>query len=1091
MPVVVHRSNRVERLVEALAALVGQPPADPFAAEPIVVPGRGMGRWLSLELARRFDIWANPAFPFPRAFIDQLAAALLGALEVPQPYAPETLTWALAAELQPARLSTARFAAVRGFLRDDVAGSRLAPLAMRLAELFDRYAVFRPEMVLGWERGEGDHWQADLWRAVVARLGPGHPAARGHDLIHALRAGSPPAGALPARVSLFGLATLPPLYLEILAALAAHCELHLFLLSPTPEYWADLAAAREQQRARVADREAALHTAGPPLLGSLGRIGRDFQALIEDHLEGYEDAAVFADPGEGSLLAALQSDCLTLRERGPADAPPLVLRPEDTSITVHACHSPMREVEVLHDRLVQLFAADRTLRPDEVIVMLPSIEAYAPLVEAVFTSPDRPRIPFHLADRRARATQDVIEAFLRALDLLGGRLPASDVFDLLGLPPVRARYEIPAERLEALRGWCTEAGVRWGADAAHRAAENFVHNAEHTWQFGLDRLLLGTAMPEDADTLWGGALPCGDLEGDDAVLLGQCAAFVAMLARFRDAFAAPRPLEAWRAALGELLDALVAHTPATADQHDAVLGAIAGLAARAARAGFEAPLGRDIMRRLLDDALGREAAPQRFLTGAVTICALVPMRAIPFRVVCLVGLNDGEFPRTQRPLGFDLMAHAPRRGDRTARDDDRYLFLEALLSARERLLITYVGRSIVDNASLPPAVVVAELLDAIDATARPPAAPEADAHASVRVVYQHPLQPFSPEAFGAEPMQRSAARSQYAGARALCAPARTAPPPFLTTVLPEQPLEVLELDDLLDFFANPAKWFLRRQMRLTLPRDSEFVGDREPIELDHLEEWQVGSRMIQHALRGLPEASARPVLRAAGLLPHGTPGEVLVDGVQQTTVRIAAQARAALGEGLRPREITLSLGGVQLNGLLRELGSRGVVRAQYSKLGRRYALDVWIRHLVYCAACDPNGESLLVGRDQKGRPATLRFAPVRDAAAHLDTLVALFRAGQCRPLPFLPITSRRYAEGLYGEKGSTDAALRAAREAFSGRNGSGEGDDPHVAQLFPSFETFAAAAPQADLSFSALAETVCRPYVAHVSESAALIEDDA
>ena len=360
----VHRSNRTETLVDVLAAVVARPVGDATAPECIVVQGKGMERWLSMQLAQRFGVWANPLFPFPRKLIERAITVVLGPEGAPSAcFEPETLMWAIAA-LLPAHLERPEFAPIRTYLTDDERGTKRSALAQRIADTFDQYVVYRPQMVIEWERGAGADWQAVLWRALVARYGATHIAARAAAFLAGVPT-TPPRG-FPTRVSIFGISTRPPLYLQLPAALSAQVEIHLFLLSPSREYWADVRSQRETIRAharRGATTDTLDVTEGHPLLASLGRLGRDFQQVLEATGEYEEtEADLYHDPGTGSMLATLQSDILRLVHRGRGgDGAPLPHRRDDDSISVHACHGPMREVEVLHDQLLAAFDADDSI----------------------------------------------------------------------------------------------------------------------------------------------------------------------------------------------------------------------------------------------------------------------------------------------------------------------------------------------------------------------------------------------------------------------------------------------------------------------------------------------------------------------------------------------------------------------------------------------------------------------------------------------------------------------------------------------------------------------------------------------------------
>ncbi len=1099
----VYRSNRAEALAEALAQVVGRPLEDPAARECIVVQGRGMERWLSMELSRRLGVWANPDFPFPRRLIERAVESVLGADPAPA-MEPESAMWSIAAIL-PSCLSRPEFAEIRRYLDGDERGIRLIQLAQRLADTFDHYTVYRPEMILGWDQGKDGGWQARLWRMLRERHGLSHVAARARDFFAALRRGSRVGGDFPRRLSLFGLSTLPPLYVRILGGLAQQVEVHLFLLSPSSEYWGEIRSRREMLRRRQpegggASEEALSLVEGNPLLASLGRLGRDFQEVLESLVDYTESGGdLYRGPGAETVLAALQADILDLVNRGREGQPaPLPFPAGDVSVQVHSCHGPMREIEILHDQLLALFDGDHDLQPHDVVVMTPSIDAFAPYIEAVFDSRDRPFIPYRLADRSARASLEVFDALLRLLAVLRGRMTAPEVLDLLAIEVIGSRFGICADDLELLRKWITESGIRWGVDAAHREAVGQPPFAENTWRFGLDRLLLGYAMCGENRLLFAGVLPYDDVEGTEAVLLGRLAEFAERLFDFRDRLQAPRSLDDWRRDLGALLEAMIDSDEASAYQHRQIQEALAELAARGAKAGFEAAVDLDALRAELERELQRGAAAHGFLSGGVTFCEMVPMRSIPFRVVCLVGMSDGAFPRIRRPLGFDLVAQRPRPGDRSQRDDDRYLFLEALLSARDRLLITYTGQSISDNTAIPPSVVVSELLDAVRQSF------ELGAPGGVEraLVVRHPLQPFSPRYFREDGDRRlfSYVHSYCNGAAALRE--RHAQAPFVSAPLRLEPgaLGALDLEDLIQFFRDPSKYFLQRRLGLYLGGDAPLVEDREPIALDNLERWEVGDALLKRRLDGVNLEAALAAMRASGRLPLGVPGTCLYADLCPEVEALAKRAEGAMSGGrLSAVEIDAEIGGTHLTGVLRDVFAAAQVRHQFSRLGGASELELWIRHLALsCFARAPYPRrSILIGRpvSPRERVTEIRFRPVPEAAALLERLLLLYRIGQEVPLPLFKKASRIYAQKLAGKgEAARQSALAGARQAYEDRGGgpwAGMGDaaNAYVAQIYgdrdpldPDFASFACRDAPAGVSFAAAAEEVFGPLLAHREE---------
>jgi exodeoxyribonuclease V gamma subunit len=1133
---IVHASNRIEELVAILADLATTPAGDPSLAplvpETIAVQGRGMERWLSLELSNRLGVWANPSFPFPRVLIETAFEALLGPSAGPAEgrsgFEPESLTWAIAC-LLPRLLTRSEFEPLARFLADDGDGVRRIQLAARVAETFDHYVSYRPEMIAAWEaghvRGAGpdpaqEEWQATLWRELVAGTSGQHLAARAQAFLSRVREEDGPIAGFPARVSLFGITTLPPLWVDVLVALGERVELHLFLLHCARDPLAEPPIAS-------------------PLWASLGSVGRDFQRILSERCRDAVSPPVdavaalvddVAAPGlepPGPLLGALQQ---SVRE-GDSSPSRFELGDDDRSIQIHACHGPMREVEVLHDQLTELFEADPSLEPRDVVVMTPDIEAYAPFIEAVFDAPsasgrgvalgssfgsllddrERPRIAYRLADRRLRQSYEVLDAFWLVLDVLAGRFTASALIDLLLVDRVRNRFEIETAELDVLLAWLRDAGIRWGVDARHRGEVGQPELGQNTWREGLDRLFLGLAMPAGAESLFAGTAPAPGVEPGDSVLLGRFAEFCEGLFELREKLADARSLDAWSQDLGQVLDRMIDRSEDGAQQQAWLRHALASLAQRAREAGFDEPVTLASVRQEVERHLERSGEALGFLDGGVTFCQLVPMRSIPFRVIALLGMNDDAFPRSRQPLGFDLVAASPRPGDRTARDDDRYLFLEALISAREHLLVTYVGQSVRDGGERAPSVVVDELLDEIGRLAR--------LDARERLVVLHPLHSFSPRYFdGSNRRLVSYSGSDRDGAEALTKPTTRAGRPWVRSPLTvdateqaqaplaggtkaplagekREPLaggtREIELRDLARFFEHPVREFLRRRFGLYLGDDVAELEDREPMELDALDNWKLRDSLLAWQVAGKDPDESRELLRAQGRLPPGALGDLASNLAARRAGQIASAVRVLQeGERLPVLPLDVELGGFRLVGEIDDLWPAGRVCFLHSQLPHRRELNFWIQHLalslsvgVDVGARDVAVRSLLVAPSKVEGATVLELGPVPAARDHLLDLLNLYEQGQKTPLPLLPRTSRAHANAC-AKSGWQDESTAAAFSAWDqGRGVPTESSDPYLLQAFRDVDLFDPACElPGGLGFAGVARQVFEPYLLALRE---------
>jgi len=1048
----VHRTNRVERLVAALAAELETPRGGAFHQEAVVVPGHGMKVWLSMELSKRLGVWATPIV-YPRGLVDDVARRVLGqqVLGV-EPLSEELLEWGIRAVL-PGMLAEPEFSELARYVEKDPFGVRLGELAARLATVFDQYLTYRPEWVRAWEGGglvnvgPEDRFQALLLRKVSERLRARHVGELEPTLLE--RLGEARAFGLPERISVLGVSTLPPLFVRILVALARRSDVHLYLFAPSP--------VLEPEPRPDARR---------PLLAGLGKIGVELDSILAATLAEQGLEAVrhehFEHPLEGeaakepTLLAGLQASLFD------PDAPPLGATPlaaGDESIVVHACHGPTREVEVLHDQLLSLLTrSEDPVPPEDVLVLVSELETYAPLVEAVFRrEPGDPRyVPFHVSDRGSRRDSALTDAFLRVLGMVRGRVTAAEVLDLLMLEPVRRRLGLDAGGADTIKEWVAAAGVRWGMDAAYREAAGLpAAGGANSWRFGIQRLLLGYAFPSDERRTFGGLAGYDEVEGNDATLLGALAGFVRLLFGWLRDLERARPLVEWSLAVTNLLAALFPDDADTERQLAGIRRAVEGMAQAAATAGFEGPLDVAVLAELIERRVDGQAPERGFLAGGVTFSAMVPMRSIPFRVIALLGMNDDAFPRSPRPIEFDLVRNGrtPRsEGDRSPRDDDRYLFLETLCAARDKLLVLYTGRSVRDDRELAPSVCLAELLDALAG----PSGSEGSRARRQALIVEHHLQSFSPAYFDGKDRRLFSYAEEYAGgARGLVALEAT-PRGFIEQLREVERGRDVALEDLVRFWKSPPAYLLNRRLGIYLRKDQVELGAREPLDIDNLARWSIGEVLIKHCLDGIAPDESERLLRGRGELPFGDWGRKLLNDYRTQAEAIASTTLARRGgDAIERLELRIELdSGTLLTGTLDGRFPGGRVEHTFSQTSPKRVLTLWIRHLAQCAAGVPAPSALVTQvKDKPPRVETFRPLEASEARAYLEHLVSHFVKGQLRPLRFMPLTSHTYACAL--AKGSAKTgpktpveALAAARTDYDGKDGAEGLRDPHAPLAF-------------------------------------------
>ncbi|MBN2807968.1 MAG: exodeoxyribonuclease V subunit gamma [Deltaproteobacteria bacterium] len=1120
----VHSSNQMEELARVLAEfLLEKKSGCVLAPEIVVVPSRGLERWLKLYLARVNGIAANLEFPFPQAFLEEkVFAGLRRRLDpgtVGNPFTLEALAWKIFFALQPDHApGPVRSPELATYLTET--GDELSryQLALALADLFDRYLLVRPELIRAWERGENplaqlaaSKWQKELWASLLRGQGGVHFAAL-HELLNQIiypeffPEAAPfsvdvIAAALPSRLFIFGFAALPFTYFDIFKGLSRLTEVHLFHCNPCAEYWGDQYRRRVdsgfprsfsgQPLSGEAENGAEL-SAGHPLLASWGRLGRAFFDLISGlEVEQYNEH--FVVPDGDSLLTSLQRQILLL-------APPeklVQLAAADSSLQIHRCHGRRREVEILYDTILDTLEHDADLELDDILVMAPDIDLYAPYIEALFAHrqpfPGGSPLTFTLVSAKSALRQPVIRALLDLLRLSRSRFHLSEVFDLFSQEVVCRRFSVGETGLARLADWLRQAAVNWGLDGDFRQETVGVNFSEHSFSWGLDRLLAGYALAGNglgvgrmtggsrlADEVWSAGCGAGEdlfplpgIEGEQALVLGSFCAFITALAKARQRLRQPLPAVRWRTELESLVNDFI--------QPDAdAAGCLASL--RQTLRNFEQQLERagvlnsgampgeegeslstETVIAALEKSLEEFSGRAGFFAGGITFSSILPLRALPARMICLLGLNDGEFPRSQRPPAYDLIAASPRPGDRNARDEDRYLFLETLLAARKTLVLSYIGRDPKDNHLRPPSILLSELIDYIEEHFRAPLKGAVSADSTNAepgfLLYDHPPQPFSPRYFqapaaGVEPERPFFSYDAVAAAMAATMrhkPERTSD--FLGLLLPLKLPEEVGPYELVRFYSSPARYFLKERLKV-VPEISELecFADSEPFFLDPLDSYQLYDEMLAWLIKlPLPERSAPATvaelerrLAAAGKLPLPGPGRSVALEKIKTAIAMTVELAPFCAEAVAPLQKRVSLllnqgsleFALQLDGIYR--GEDGIIRQvlyrPVSKIKEKDRIRTTILHL----GLELEGQGVPAAHAfqiQETRLHTLSpkeqlVFPVRPAGlapVQFKIMMEIFIEGLRRPLPFLPALSLPWYAAWEKELVLGDAARARVR----------------------------------------------------------------
>ncbi|MGX3021084.1 exodeoxyribonuclease V subunit gamma [Ursidibacter sp. B-7004-1] len=965
---IVYHSDQLDLQKELLIRILQEDPnPDPFEPETILVQSLGMAQWLQIQISDKLGIAGNIQFPYPTSFLWQQYRLLFPELPKENIFERDAMIWRLM-RLIPNHLEHPNFSPLKAYL-SPFEQLKLFQLASKIADLFDQYLVYRPDWLIDWEKGnleshfaqlkqqspfiskdeteiwQNIQWQSLLWNALVTDLkqdsdeivfNTSHRAYLQQRYFEKLdNLTEIEKQKLPKRIFIFGISSLPLTQINVLHKLSEHCQIHLFFTNPSQIFWADNQEEKLLEKLVLKHKlsnqelENSLYQ-GNYLLNAWGKQGKEFLNLLVE--KQHQEVNLFTPIVQENsvLLTQIKQSILNFDHK-----PELFIAEDDHSIQIHSCHSKMREIEVLHNQLLFMFEQNPELSPKDIIVMSADIDSYAPYINAVFSryAYQDPRfIPFTLSDQKISYVNPIIASFLQLLSFKERKMTTEEVLDLFDVRAIRDKFNLSEEQFSIIKQWVVASGIRYGFNKDNLDWQNY-----NSWENGINRLLLGTSLKEQNNS-WQDILAFNESYGLSADLVGSIAKFIEHLTAWFGFIQYAQEIDDWKSQLTELITQFYSDNNEYAETILVLQQTIEKVVNYIKTAKFTEKINIEVIAQLFERYLNQERSNLNFLMGKVNFCTLLPMRAIPFKVVCLLGMNEGHFPRQQTLNSFDLMQYAPQKGDRARRDDDRYLFLEALLSAQDLFYISYIGRSLTDNSEKLPSVLVSQLLNFVQDNI----ISEKSHYKEIEIIH-HPMTVFSPKniqhnhiSYDKEWLENNKQSTETKS--------------FITPILidnVELPAEI-DIQNLIQFLQSPVKFFFNIHLGVNFDCYDDEISDTEHFSLSHLDKFILLDHLVKEDKENFEHFFTNERLKGNLPIKHfeTLSKENLIDNVELVKDKIDSYLS-------QPSEIieiderfTLLENNFRLVGNIKNKFNDEVVLWRVGKLRDKDIIQIWIYHLV-------------------------------------------------------------------------------------------------------------------------------------------------
>lgn len=973
----VYTGNRLDNLLRQMDSNICESTASPLAKIPICIQTPGMQRWIGIKLAEYTGISANLDFIFPGALMKRLTGVKAG--ESSSWLEKQELVWNVFEKLLTLPEKPV-YQQIRTYLEDDKTGTKALRLARRIADVFDQYQIYRPEMVMDWLKpnssnlpsDERDLWQVEMLGSIFTTSSKCKTNVF-HKFIKDCYKGKIDNEVLKSPIHIFGISVMPNFFIEMLRAASKYTDIYFYLLSPTRGYWGDSKTVREKRRLEKIHQKSAEELyieEKHELLDNLGVIGRDFFDHIFGSDDEFDDEQDFYDIEKKSVLNTIQSEILDL-EYGNETLK------NDNSIIINNCHNPLREMETLYDHLLDAFNSDSDLKPSDILVMTTDIEKYSPYIKAVFDNPysEKERIPYSIADISERSSSKPASLFLELLNTIRGDFSLADVIRLLSFEDISEKFSIAQSDLQALAEVLHKSGAFWGHNEEQLSDQGLNVNDSFTWQKAIRRIALGLAEGNTGNTYFDTAAK--NVPFSLSEQLGGLMHFADLASQFAGKLKEKRSVPDWCALMAEISEAFISETKDNIDDILYLNKCIANINTESEKGNFTTNIYAEPFIERVTEVLSETKGAKGFISGKVTFCAMLPMRSIPFDVICVAGLDENTFPRQKSSLEFDLMAKRPKAGDRNNRDSDRYLFLETLISAKKKLILSYIGQSQKDNAELPPSTLITELTS----------------HIKTRfgidsIIKKHKLHSFSKDYFSdGELFTYSAERYQthldFSGEKRMSEFAKD----DIEAEIPES----IDISELERFMISPPDYFVKTVLGLRPDTLEDSLPETEVMHVDSLMKYKLADDSLTETLSSDQSSDTLEYLYKTAQIPPEELGNYHIADTKKTSSNLADQVYEVLKSKPESRNIEITVDDTKITGVINGVSGGQYVYAKPSSLKPKDLIRGWVKHLILNYS-QPTSTTL-IGADSK-----FEFAPADSSL--LSELIRNFKEVYNKPHQF-------------------------------------------------------------------------------------------